>query len=89
MQIVVIGEIDEIRRPEPNYGGAVRRAELERGLLAAGDCCDGTAVLILALSHSFIFELFAELLHGLTAGIYDSAGKKGNDQVHLAWRPLA
>jgi MFS family permease len=45
----------------------------KRGLVAVGICAIGTAALILAVSHSFIPILGAELLHGITAGIITPA----------------
>lgn len=59
----------------------MRRAELEArpakllstGAIASGIVAIGLAALILALSSSFISVLFAELLHGLTAGIVTPA----------------
>lgn len=45
----------------------------KRGLVAVGIVAIGTAALILALSHSFIPVLGAELLHGVTAGVITPA----------------
>lgn len=55
-------------------GGALCDAlNWKRGLIASGTVAIGLAALILALSSSFILVLFAELLHGLTAGIVTPA----------------
>jgi MFS family permease len=55
-------------------GGALCDAlNWKRGLVAVGIIAIGAAALILALSHSFVPILCAELLHGLTAGILTPA----------------
>jgi MFS family permease len=55
-------------------GGALCDAlTWKRGLVAVGIITIGAAALILALSHSFIPVLCAEVLHGVTAGIITPA----------------
>jgi predicted MFS family arabinose efflux permease len=55
-------------------GGALCVAlNWKRGLIAIGITASGAAALILAVSHSFVPILCAELLHGLTAGIITPA----------------
>ena len=55
-------------------GGALADATTwKRGLITVGIVTIGAAALILAFSSSFILVIFAELLHGITAGIITPA----------------